>query len=318
LTTELIAYLVRQVKFEVPGRIIASKIDILVLQEDYFRFEEFAGVNVHGILAANVFDKYIIKINYKKRILTLYERNNFKVNDAEFKPFDLELLRNKIYLNTQVSVLRDSITPVKLLVDTGAGLPLLLFTNTNPLLQPPVKSIPSNIGMGMGGYLQGFTGRVFKLDLNDLSLNNVVSFFQTIDTSAENLAQINHRNGLIGNSILSRYQVIIDYIGSKMWLKPNKNYQSEFVYDRSGISLIASGLTLNVFTIQNVLPNSPAWNVDIRRGDEILKVGYTPAQLLTLDEILKVFQKKPGKSIKIVLLRDGKRLKKTIVLKDLL
>ena len=103
-----------------------------------------------------------------------------------------------------------------------------------------------------------------------------------------------------------------------MWLKPNKNYQSEFVYDRSGISLIASGLTLNVFTIQNVLPNSPAWNVDIRRGDEILKVGYTPAQLLTLDEILKVFQKKPGKSIKIVLLRDGKRLKKTIVLKDLL
>jgi C-terminal processing protease CtpA/Prc len=90
------------------------------------------------------------------------------------------------------------------------------------------------------------------------------------------------------------------------------------VYDRSGISLIASGLLLNIFTIQNVLPNSPAWNVDIRRGDEILKVGYTPAQLLSLDEILKVFQKKPGKRIKIVVLRDGKRLKKTIVLKDLL
>jgi len=141
---------------------------------------------------------------------------------------------------------------------------------------------------------------------------------QTVDTSAENLAQINYRNGLIGNSILSRYQVVFDYIGSKMWLKPNKNYQSEFVYDRSGISLIASGLLLNIFTIQNVLPNSPAWNVDIRRGDEIVKIGYTPAQLLTLDEILKVFQKKPGKRIKIVLLRDGKRLKKTIVLKDLL
>jgi hypothetical protein len=318
LTTQLIAYLVRQVKFEVPGRIIASKIDILVLQEDYFRFEEYAGVNVHGILAANVFDNYIIKINYAKHILTLYERSTFKVNEAEFRPFDLELLRNKIYLNTHVSVSRDSVTPVKLLVDTGAGLPLLLFINTNPLLQPPVKAIPSNIGMGMGGYLQGFTGRIFKLELGDLSLQNVVSFFQTIDTSAENLEQINHRNGLIGNSILSRYQVIFDYIGSKMWLKPNKNYQSEFVYDRSGISLIASGLTLNIFTIQNVLPNSPAWNVDIRRGDEILKVGYTPAQLLTLDEILKVFQKKPGKSIKIVLLRDGKRLKKTIVLKDLL
>ncbi len=318
LSKELIAYLVRQVKFEIPGKILAAKEDILVLQEDYFRFEEYAGVNVHGILAANVFARYVLKINYAKKVITLYDRAYYQEKTEGFAPYPLEIMRNKIYINTHIEVLRDSITPVKLLIDTGAGLPLLLFTNTNALLQPPVNSIPSNIGMGLGGYLQGFTGRIFHLNLEPFSLNQVVSFFQAIDTSAPNLSQINYRNGLIGNSILSRYQVIIDYIGGKMWLKPAKNYNSAFVYDRSGISLIASGLLLNTFTIQNVLPYSPAWNVDIRRGDEITKVGYTPANLLSLDEILNVFQKKPGKKIKLVLRRDGQKIKKTIVLKDLL
>ena len=33
------------------------------LDKNNFRFEEYAGVNVHGIMSANVFSKYITRIN---------------------------------------------------------------------------------------------------------------------------------------------------------------------------------------------------------------------------------------------------------------
>jgi hypothetical protein len=318
LKTELTAYLARQIKFEIPGKIIAPKEDILVLKEDYFRFEEYAGVNVHGILAGNAFSKFIFKINYQRKVITLYDRKHFKAKDLQgFQPFPIEILRNKIYLNTKLQVLRDSVATVKLLIDTGAGLPLLLFINTHPLLHPSANAIPTNIGMGLGGYLEGYTGRTYALELDSLSQYNVISYFQSTD-STQNVEYLNSRNGLIGNSLLNRYQVLIDYADSKIWLKPIKNFRKAFVYDRSGLSFIASGSSLNEFTVQNVLPNSPAWNIDIRRGDELLKLGAIPASFLTLDDIQKVFQRKPGKTIKITLRRDGKRIKKRLILKDLL
>ena len=67
-----------------------------------------------------------------------------------------------------------------------------------------------------------------------------------------------------------------------------------------------------------MLPNSPAAEADIRRGDEIVRVGLTPASFLSLVDVQQVLQKKPGKRVKIVLKRDGKRMKKVVVLRDLI
>lgn len=317
LKTTLVAYLVRRVRFDVPDKIIAPHEDILVLQEDYFRFEEYAGVNVHGILSANVFAKYIMKINYQRQVITLYEREAYRQRDESFKPIDLELYRNKLYVNTHLHILRDSIAPVKLLIDTGAGLPLLVFTNTHPLLHPPLNALQSNIGMGLGGYLEGFTGRILRLELGAFDQQSVLTYFQTLDTIARP-QYFNNRNGLIGNILLSRFQVILDYYDAKMWLKPAKNYRDEFVYDRSGINVIASGEKLGTYVIQTVIPGSPAEEAGILRGDEIVKLKGLPVVFLSLGNIQKTFQGKPGKKIKLEVKREGKRLKKTFVLRDLI
>jgi PDZ domain/Aspartyl protease len=317
LRTTLIAYLARSVELELPNQVRAPREDLLVLDEDYFRFEEYTGVNIHGILSGNVFARYIFKINYAKRIITLYERNGYQLRDNGFKSYPLELYRNKIYLNTHLEMLTDSITPVKLLIDTGAGLPLLLFTNTHPLLQPPANAIASNIGMGLGGYLQGFVGRTKRLDLGTLSQKGIVTYFQTLD-SIINPESFNHRNGLIGNVALNRFHVIFDYYGERLWLKPGKYYRTPFEYDRSGLSVIASGRDLNKFIVNNVLPGSPAEVAGLRRGDELLRIGMSPASLQTLNNIQRMLQGKPGKKINITLRRDGERMKKVLVLRELL
>lgn len=317
LQTELVAYLVRNIRLDLPDKAIAPRQDVLVLQEDYFRFEEYAGVVVHGILSAHAFSKFIVKINYQTRILTLYDRESFKLRESGFVEVPIEIFRNKMYLNTTLQVRPDSMAPVKLLLDTGAGLPLLLFANTHPLVHPPVNAIPSNIGMGLGGFLEGFTGRISSFDFGTFSQKNVVTYFQTLDSTRRN-DFLNQRNGLIGNGILDRFQVILDYQGGKIWLKPGKNYNQPFVYDRSGLNVIASGLQFSTLTVQSVLPQSPAAEVDLRPGDVILRVGMMSSNLMTLADLQRTLQRKPGKKVKMLIRRDGEKLKKTFLLRELI
>ena len=318
LKTELIAYLARQIRLETPDLpFVAPREDILVLEEDYFRFEEYAGVNVHGILAAQTFSRYIFKINYQRRVITVYDRDQFTTPDSDYKQVPIEIFRNKVYLNTEVGFHSDSTLHVKLLMDTGAALPLLLFSNTDSLIHPPENAIPSNIGMGLGGYLEGFVGRTQKLNLGEFYQKGVVTYFQALDT-AQDLSYLNKRNGLMGNMFLNRFQMIIDYHGSSIWLKPAPNYKQRYVFDRSGLNLIAGGTNLNRFTVQSVIQNSPAAEADIRAGDRIVQLGITPTGFLGLADLMHYFQKKPGKKVRIVIQRNGKRLKKRFRLRDLI
>lgn len=317
LKTTLVAYLARNIRFDIPNKIYATAEDILVLQEDYFRFEEYAGVQVHGIMSAMLFSKYVVKINYDRHVLTLYDRETFKMRESGYKAVPIELYRNKIYLNTTLDVLPDSVARVKLLIDTGAGLPLLLFHNTHPLLAPPENSISSNIGMGLGGYIEGFTGRIHGVQLGEFDRQGIITYFQELDTT-QKLDYLNDRNGLIGNTLLSRFNVVLDYQNALLWLKPGRAFDEKFVYDRSGLSLIASGERFNDFVVQNIIPNSPAEDADIRRGDQIVRVRWLPANFYSLADIQRILQKKPGKKIKLVIKRDGEKLRKTIVLRDLI
>lgn len=317
LNTELVAYLARKIRLDIGDKASAPSEDILVLQEDYFRFDEFAGISVHGILSGNVFSKFIIKINYQRQIITLYDRKSYKMRENGFESLPVEIFRNKIYLKTRLEILHDSIASVKLLLDTGAGLPMLLFSNTNALLHPPPEAISSKIAMGLGGFLEGYVGRIRKIDLGTKNQHNIVTYFQRQDTS-KNLEYLNHRNGLIGNVLLSRFLVIIDYQDSKIWLKPSSNFKDVFLFDRSGMNVIISGPALNIFTVQYVGGRTPAWDADIRPGDQVLRIGMIPTAFLSLAEVQKRLQRRPGKTVQLLIKRDGKRIRKKIVLRELI
>jgi membrane-associated protease RseP (regulator of RpoE activity) len=250
-------------------------------------------------------------------VLTLYERDAIRLQQQGFEPLPAELYRNKIYLNLQAQLRPDSTSPIKLLLDTGAGLPIMLFTNTHPLIQPSANAIPTNIGMGLGGYLEGYVGRTYGLDLGNFSQKNILTYFQAVDTF-QDVSYLNGRNGLIGNGILNRFQVVVDYQNAVVWLKPTKYYLKEFVYDRSGLSIIASGVNLNYFSVLNVLPGSPADLAGIHAGDRILRIGWLAASFQTLADLQSILQKKPGTKVKITIKRDGKVMKKVIVLRDLI
>ncbi|MBL7809242.1 MAG: PDZ domain-containing protein, partial [Saprospiraceae bacterium] len=113
-------------------------------------------------------------------------------------------------------------------------------------------------------------------------------------------------------------QFCLDYQSATLWLKPTKQIKDEFLFDRSGLSIIASGFNLNYFTVLNVLPGSPADEAGIHAGDRIMRIGFWAASMRTLAELNGLLQQKPGKKVKIVVKRNGEVMKKQIILRDLI
>ena len=319
LSQPLTAHLVKGVRFDLTEKVVAPREDILVLDEDFFQFEAFSGINVQGILSGNIFSRYIMKINYDKGLITLYNRQYFGKNNTKgYDKVPIELYREKPYIYTNLTIAADSVARVKLLLDTGASLPMLLFADTNPMLKPPSNAIPANIGHGLGGDIEGFTGRIKTLELGPLKQQNVVTYFQVLDTFIVDSLAANQRNGIIGNGLLNRFTIIFDYNSEVIWLKPARRYKEAFLFDRSGMGIILSGQQLDHFMVHHILPHSPASVADIRKGDKIVRIGRKSTRWMSLSGIIRRFQGKVGKKLIITIERDGILMKKEIILRDLL
>lgn len=309
MSKDLTAHLVRGVHLELGKRMLLPFHSILVLEEDYFRFEEVTGMKIHGILGADIFRTFVVKINYQRQVITLIKPSHFAPEKfPDYTPIPIEVNKYKPYINCPLKIYQDTALNVKLLLDSGATTALIINTNTHENLKLPPTVLSGNIGLGLGGFLEGFMGRVESLNMHSFELNEILTNFQDIPPQLDSTI-INSRNGIIGNQILRRFHVIIDYWNEMLYLKPNKHYKASFEYDKSGIVLIAGGVQLNRFIVHDVLENSPAEEAGLRIGDEIKNLNRMPMSFFSLQDAVYIFSKKEGKKIRLIVKRNGKRHK---------
>lgn len=316
MTTRMTAYLVRDIHLKI-GELVIPKQPLLVLEEDYFQFEELLGMDIHGILGADIFKRFIVGINYSNKIISLFNPVYFKRPGKGFDIFDIEINKNKPYATCHTTLHNDQSVTVKLLIDTGASIPLILNTNTHVAIQPPPKVISGKLGMGLGGYLEGFMGRVEKLNFGKKPLENVLTYYQELPELLDS-AILNGRNGIIGNQILDRYEVMIDYYEKKLYLKPNKRFKKKFDFDKSGIVLLAGGKGLDDFFVHDLIKDSPSDLAGMQAGDQIVSVKGIPATFLSLSDLYRIFRKKEGKKVKLVVKRKEERVKISFRLRNLI
>ncbi|MBK9256396.1 MAG: aspartyl protease family protein [Saprospiraceae bacterium] len=293
------------------------KHDVIVLEEDFLKLEEFVGTSIDGILGAEFFRGLILQIDYKKQHIIIHRPSAFQYNKLDdFEKLEMDIIANKPYLNCITEVSKGKSVKTKLLVDTGAALTVLFHNNTDSLLAVPDVVVKGNLGKGLGGDIEGYTGKVHKLTINNLMFVNMLSSFQDLENVMLEELKLK-RNGLLGNLFLERFSVVFDFSKSHIYLKPGKNYNKEFEYDKSGLTVFAFGKDLNQFYVKYVMAGSPADEAGIKPGDIIKKIGFWSYKWFTLTSIHKKMMGKPGKKVKFTLLRDGKTLKKELTLRDL-
>ncbi|HSF89454.1 MAG TPA: hypothetical protein VLA46_08565, partial [Saprospiraceae bacterium] len=238
MSREIYALIARNGVIEVKG-LAPQPYDMLVLEEDYFSLDEMIGSPVAGLIGGGFFRNLIINIDYKRNQITLYDPASFEPPE-DYISLPIKIKTNKPYIMAEASLANGSPVQVDLLVDTGAGVPLLLHNNSHPSLHLPDQYIKGKLGMGLGGYLEGYIGRIQKLSLGSIEFQGVLTSFQNVD---ENWLQDKdkYRNGILGNDLLSRFNVFLDYTHGQLMLKPYKTKQDPFVMDRSGLVLFAFG-----------------------------------------------------------------------------
>lgn len=314
MVTVIKALLVRDVDFEIKRMKLLHR-DILVTKEDYFQLNYFTGSPIHGILGADLLCRFVLEIDYDRRVIAFIDPSNYKP-EAGYAEIPMTLHRNKPYLHLQTRIHEKTESrPFKYLLDTGAALPLLLLTNSDPAIQLPDHVIQGILGMGLGGFLTGAKGRIQQVQMGPYPINNLVGSFQDIKLYPDT-THLQGRHGILGNLVLDRFDVILDYARSKAYVRPNGDYADPFPVDRSGLFLISTGFDLSTIMVQEVLVGSPAFEAGIRPGDILRKYNGWPVSFFGLQGLSKRFRKDAGKKVKLKIKRGRDSLRRHFTLED--
>jgi hypothetical protein len=177
LSQEIYGYIARGVNLVISSA-YAVKTDILVLEEDYLKLEESTGVRIDGIIGSSIFKYFVLGVNNRTGKIKFIAAESFEPPN-KFVELPLVIYKNKPYIDATAQLNNEEI-PVRLLLDTGAGLPVLLYTKTAEHLQLPEKTVPGTLGTGLGVHLEGYIGRLEKFSFGKFEFSNMLSSFQEL------------------------------------------------------------------------------------------------------------------------------------------
>lgn len=309
------AYITNNVSLELPG-VLGRGHALLVLGQDYLELRNYLGTDVHGILGYELFSRFIIQIDYDKRMLTLTVPQKFK-KKRKFQSIPIKIEDTKPYLTTSIVLADGTQFTAKLLVDSGASHGLMLEPTSDPRIQVPDTTISSIIGRGLGGEITGKVGRIQSLKVGTYDVKDVIASFPDPNSYFDSLKlSATDRNGAIGGEVLSRFTVIFNFPKEEMYIKKNASFKKKFHYNLSGLTIKAKGSKLNVFEVTEVRGKSVSDQAGVAAGDLIVSINGVQTSSLDLNTINGFFNNKPGKKINMVVNRKGQQLKLNFELAD--
>lgn len=309
------AYVTNNVSLALPG-VTGRGHALLVLEEDYLELRNYLGTDVHGILGYELFSRFIVKIDYSKKIMTLTLPEKFHPG-KKYEEIPMLVEDTKPFILTSINLTASNSMTAKLLMDTGASHGLMLEPSSDERILVPTHTVSTVIGRGLGGVITGKTGRIESLKLGNYMLNEVLVNFPDPNSYMDTLKNsLTFRHGTVGGEILSRFIVIFNFPQGKLYLKKNANFNKKFYMNLSGLDVKAKGAELDIFEVSDVRSLSPAENVGIQRGDIIVSVNGIPTRELMLDQVNGMLSTKPGKKVTLVIERNAVRYKFEIKLES--
>ena len=154
--------------------------DIIVLQENLVDFEKALGISIDGLLGGDFFRGLIVQFDFKKNKITLHDPTYFDIPD-NYEKNKIRVTGFKPYVKSSI-LIENTNQELEFLIDTGAGLALMILADSTSTKYIPDNAIVGHIGSGIGGEIEGYMGLTQSISLFSHEINNVVSHFQIISS----------------------------------------------------------------------------------------------------------------------------------------
>lgn len=296
------------------GQAHGQNMNLLVLPSEALSFSDFLGMPVYGIIGYDLFQDFVVEINYTDKWLRLHRPDKYKA-PKKFKSADIELNHTKPYLNTNIYTCDSLLFKQKLLLDTGSSQAVSLNRNE---VDMPTKTIEAFLGKGLSGLVLGDIGYICALEMAGFSFKKIIAGFPTAESLGAGGQTNILWNGSIGGEIFKRFRIIFDYTHQKVYFKPNYYFKAAFEYNLSGIEMHALPPDFKTVKVSYVRPKSISEDADIQIGDEILSINGLSPQNTFIGDLYEELNKKSGYVVNLKILREGVVLKKKIILKETL
>ncbi|MBS1919763.1 MAG: aspartyl protease family protein [Bacteroidetes bacterium] len=239
---------------------------------DYEILTQVYGDHIDGIIGYSLLSRYIVKVNYDSLKIDFFSRGTFNYPKGGylFKPSLNTLPVTSLRLKDERSAY------TRFLFDIGAGLCMMLnrdFVDDSSLIQKRRKFYLKQ-AEGLGGKLDMDLTVIRELKIGPYKFKKVpVLIFDDI----YNVTSYPYLGGLIGNDVLRRFNVILNYPKRDIYLTPNTHFLEPFDYSYSGIELYKID---NTIFVGDVAKGSPAETAGIKEGDIVMAINTDFSQSL--------------------------------------
>lgn len=274
-----------------PG-LTVEKLDFHI--NDYEILTTVYGERIDGIIGYSVLNRYILKINYDSMKLSFFSKGTIRYPRGGYllKPAIGQLVSQPMRIRDDKAIYS------RFLFDLGAGLCMLLsreFVEDSAFLSKKRKRFVKE-GEGLGGKIDMELTVMKEVRLGPYKFRNVPVF---IFDDEFNVSSYPYMGGILGNDLLRRFNVILNYGKGDIYITPNSHFGDVFDYSYSGIELY---LINGIIMIGDVAKGSPAEAAGLKEGDEVLAVNKNLMHNLNS---YKIALQAPNEKIKIIIRREG-------------
>jgi hypothetical protein len=261
-----------------------------------------------GQISATLFKSFVVDINFDKMIITLIEPEDFKYGGKGveipwqplgFGPWSIPAIL-QMKDGRKISM--------KLLMDLGYNDQLQLAVGGEHNITLPEKKLPASLGVNIQGVeTRGFIGRLPQIDIGGYKIKDLIVSYVSEEHSNQAVYE-----AMIGLDLLSRFNLVFDYHRQRLFVEPNKSFKKPFEHNMTGFTMEPT--PDGNYVIKQVHKFSPADEAGLQEGDIILKINDKKITDYDFFDLFPMLRRK-GEKLNLLIERDGKEKKVTLILR---
>ncbi|MEP6583682.1 MAG: aspartyl protease family protein [Ginsengibacter sp.] len=232
---------------------------------DYDILSSVYGEKIDGIIGYSFFSRFVVKLNFDSLQLEIYTpgKINYPRGGFLLHPLFTALPIQPLTVKDERKV------NANFYIDTGAGLCFLMskqFEKDSAVLKKRRRPISVQV-QGLGGKKEMLLTIVNQLQIGPYKFRKVPTNILDDEFNATSYPFL---GGLIGNDILRRFNLILNYPKREIHLIPNKHFNDEFDYSYTGMNMY---FVEGQIIADDVIDGSPAEIGGLKKGDIIVAVN---------------------------------------------